>query len=85
MIGRREFITLLGGAAATMAAYGPGAALLRNPITGIGCCARVESGHVAAPPSSAMNSRRFMPNMGAPSKGVPPPIIPTMDRRAQAV
>ena len=35
--------------------------LLRNPITGIpGCCARAASGHAtAAPPSSAMNSRRF--------------------------
>ena len=34
---------------------------LRNPITGIaGCCARDASGHAAvAPPSSAMNSRRF--------------------------
>jgi len=32
----------------------------RNPITGkIGCCARAASGHVAAPPSSVMNSRRF--------------------------
>jgi hypothetical protein len=33
---------------------------LRNPTTGICCCARVVSGHVAAPPSSAMNSRRFL-------------------------
>jgi len=34
----------------------------RNPITGIaGCCARAASGHVtAAPPSSVMNSRRFI-------------------------
>ena len=33
-----------------------------TPITGIaGCCARAASGHVAAaPPRSAMNSRRFM-------------------------
>ena len=38
----------------------PGARLLRKPITGIACCARAASGHVtAAPPSSAMNSRRF--------------------------
>jgi hypothetical protein len=34
--------------------------LLSHPITGIaGCCARATSGHVAAPPSSVMNSRRF--------------------------
>ena len=34
---------------------------LRKPITGIaGCCARAASGHAAAPPSSVMNSRRFM-------------------------
>src|SRR5262249_21101505 len=34
---------------------------LRNPITGIaGCCARAASGHAAAPPSSVMNSRRFI-------------------------
>ena len=34
----------------------------RNPITGIaGCCARAASGHAAAaPPSSVMNSRRFI-------------------------
>jgi hypothetical protein len=31
------------------------------------CCAPALSGHVAAaPPSSVMNSRRFMPNMGLP-------------------
>jgi len=42
-----------------------GARLLRNPITGsAGCCARAASGHAAAPPSSAMNSRRFMPGIG---------------------
>ena len=36
--------------------------LLRKPITGIaGCCARAASGHAAAaPPSSVMNSRRFI-------------------------
>jgi hypothetical protein len=29
------------------------------------CCARAASGHAtAAPPSSVMKSRRFMPNMG---------------------
>jgi hypothetical protein len=33
----------------------------RNPITGIvDCCARVASGHVAAPPSVAKNFRRSM-------------------------
>jgi hypothetical protein len=32
-----------------------------NPITGIvGCCAFAASGYSAAPPSSVMNSRRFM-------------------------
>ena len=30
-------------------------AAFRNPITGIGCCARALSGHAAAPPSPAMN------------------------------
>ena len=49
-----------------MRADGPrivsGDAALRNPITGIaGCCARAASGHAAAaPPSSVMNSRRFI-------------------------
>jgi len=40
----------------------PGDRLLRNPITGIGCCcARAASGHAAAaPPTSVMNSRRLM-------------------------
>ena len=34
---------------------------LRYPITGIaGYCARAASGHVAVPPSNAMNSRRLM-------------------------
>ena len=34
---------------------------LRNPITGIAvCCARAASGHAAAPPSAAINSRRPM-------------------------
>ena len=38
-------------------------------ITGIAdCCARAASGHAAAaPPSSATNSRRPMPDMGGPS------------------
>src|SRR5436309_1330673 len=35
-----------------------------------GCCARAASGHAAAPPSSVMNSRRLMPNIGLP----PPPV-----------
>ena len=31
-----------------------------TPITGIAdCCAPAASGHTAAPPSSAMNTRRF--------------------------
>ena len=36
--------------------------LFRNPITGsASCCARAASGHAtAAPPSSVMNSRRFI-------------------------
>jgi hypothetical protein len=34
---------------------------LINPITGIArCCARAASGHVAALPMHAMNSRRLM-------------------------
>jgi hypothetical protein len=43
----------------------------RNPITGIaGCCACAASGHAApAPPSSVMNSRRLMSNMGLPPLG----------------
>src|SRR5262249_26793802 len=49
-----------------MCAVPPGAPVWRNPITGIdGCCARVASGRAAAvPPSSVMNSRRFMSDMG---------------------
>jgi len=40
---------------------------VRNPITGIAdCCARAASGHAAAPPSSVMNSRRLMSDMGLP-------------------
>ena len=47
--------------AATMGANAADDPLLRYPITGIaGCCACATSGHVAAPPSSVMNSRRFI-------------------------
>src|SRR5258708_11867813 len=34
--------------------------LWRNPITGIGCCARAASGRLAALPMSVMNSRRLI-------------------------
>jgi hypothetical protein len=38
-----------------------GDVLRRNPIIGIaGCCARAASGHAAAPPKSAINSRRLI-------------------------
>jgi hypothetical protein len=41
-----------------MGRYPSGDAKLRNPITGVvACCARAESGHATAPPSSVMNSR----------------------------
>ena len=65
----------------------PGDTALRNPITGIApCCALTARGHAAAaPPSSVTNSRRLMTNIGAPFRGVPPPIIPARDRRTQAV
>jgi hypothetical protein len=37
-----------------------GDALCINPITAIaGCCPRAVNGHAAAPPSPAMNARRF--------------------------
>ena len=41
----------------------------KNPMVGSfpACCARAASGHAAAaPPSSVMNSRRPMPDMGLP-------------------
>jgi hypothetical protein len=34
-----------------------------DPFFLSGCCARAESGRVAAPPSSEMNSRRLMFNV----------------------
>ena len=41
---------------------------LTKPTTGIaGCSARAASGHAAAPPTSVMNSRRFLSNMRLPS------------------
>jgi hypothetical protein len=44
-------------------------AVFRNPTTGTpGCCARAASGHAAAPLSSATNSRRLIPNIGASSQ-----------------
>ena len=36
--------------------------------TGIGCCARAASGHAAAPPSAASNSRRPMVTVIRPSR-----------------
>src|SRR5262245_36523571 len=54
--------------AATRAAESSSDRLPRNPTTGIvGCCARATHGHAVAPPSSVMNSRRLMPDMGLPS------------------
>src|SRR5262249_7353231 len=41
------------------------------------------SGHAAAPPSRAMNSRRLMPNIGLPPPRHIPPGVST--RRARAV
>jgi hypothetical protein len=38
----------------------------KNPTLGILCCARAASGHAAAPPTSVMKSRRFMPDIGVP-------------------
>ena len=44
-----------------MGAYPASDAPLRNPITGIVCCARAASGHaVTAPPRTPRKSRRFM-------------------------
>jgi hypothetical protein len=46
---------------------GPTACGLRNPTSGIACCAETTArGHAAAaPPSSVMNSRRFNHLVGA--------------------
>ena len=42
----------------------PHVSLLSHPITGIAaCCARAATGHAAAPPTSATNSRRPMPTV----------------------
>src|SRR5262249_50710274 len=40
-----------------------------SPMVGsfAGCCARAASGHAVAPPKSATNCRRPMPDMGGPS------------------
>src|SRR5262249_10297270 len=45
--------------ACSRVAYTSGDALLRNPITGIDCCARAVQGQAATPPRSVMNSRRL--------------------------
>src|ERR1700730_12451570 len=51
--------------AATRCALSSGERALRNPITGTAaCCARDESGHAAAPPSSVINWRRLMSSIG---------------------
>ena len=48
----------------------------------LGCCARAASGHAAAPPSSAMNSRRLVCRESSILKGdggrfmTPPPSRP---------
>ena len=61
-----------------MRAVASGEPLWRNPITGIvGCCARAGSGHAAAPPSRAMNSRRLM--------GKPPVLTPSNKLRLSRV
>src|SRR5262249_39831082 len=54
----------------------------RNPITGIAvCCARAARGHAAvAPPSSVMNSRRLMTNIGLPPTRHTPPGVTTSGR-----
>src|SRR5262249_10066077 len=54
--------------------------VLSTPIRRIrsGCCSPAADGPAApAPPSSVMNSRRRLSNIGAPSQ-VPPPIIPQL-------
>ena len=50
---------------------------IASAITGIvGCCARATTGHAAALPSPAMNSRRPLEQL--PNKGkVPGPLLPS--------
>jgi hypothetical protein len=66
--------------AATRSLDSLGERLLRNPITGIaGCCARAASGHAAAPPSSEMNSRRLMSDIGFPLALAPRSVFRTLN------
>jgi hypothetical protein len=58
------------------------ASIARIPIDTIfpACCARAASGHAAAPPSRAINSRRLMSNTGLPPLALPP-VVTTSRRR----
>jgi hypothetical protein len=59
----------------------------KNPMVGsfVGCCARAPTGHVtAAPPSSVMNSRRLMSDMGLPPSCAIPVMIQQTTRCALA-
>src|SRR5262245_16508642 len=60
-LGITGFTNALPECAVTRYARSAGSETLRNPMVGSfpACCARAVSGHVAAPPSSAMNSRLF--------------------------
>jgi hypothetical protein len=55
----------------------PTVADIRNPTTGITCCARAATGHAAALPMSVMNSRRRIPNIGffPNASNAPPSVI----------